>query len=245
MWKVVTSSNLNPLLKLFFYSPILTNNNLLLKIYCENIIVISQIGFFILYIISLFSLFISPICFCFFFLFFFLRYLLHTRCISIPTPFFSFFSLIQVSSTPTFFSKKVSSTLSLFFSSSLSLWFFFSTRCPYISIPLLLFVLSLSCVAFILQRSLFFFFFFFFNLIPEGIMDKVFFISFPLKLFLPIWGDEICEPGRENFLPGFPLSLFSSLSQTVENTVFHSVFRSMFSIPPKITPTKHSVSSKS
>ena len=72
MWKVVTSSNLNPLLKLFFYSPILTNNNLLLKIYCENIIVISQIGFFILYIISLFSLFISPICFCFFFLFFFL-----------------------------------------------------------------------------------------------------------------------------------------------------------------------------
>ena len=37
MWKVVTSSNLNPLLKLFFYSPILTNNNLLLKIYCENV----------------------------------------------------------------------------------------------------------------------------------------------------------------------------------------------------------------
>ena len=39
MWKVVTSSNLNPLLKLFFYSPILANNNLLLKIYCENIVV--------------------------------------------------------------------------------------------------------------------------------------------------------------------------------------------------------------
>ena len=39
MWKVVTSSNLNPPLKLFFYSPILTNNNLLLKIYCENIVV--------------------------------------------------------------------------------------------------------------------------------------------------------------------------------------------------------------
>ena len=33
MSKVVTSSNLNPLLKLFFYSPLLTNNNLLLKIY--------------------------------------------------------------------------------------------------------------------------------------------------------------------------------------------------------------------
>ena len=40
MWKVVTSSNLNPSLKLFFYSPILANNNLLLKIYCENIVVV-------------------------------------------------------------------------------------------------------------------------------------------------------------------------------------------------------------
>ena len=39
MWKVVTSFNLNTLLKLFFYSPILTNNNLLLKIYYENIVV--------------------------------------------------------------------------------------------------------------------------------------------------------------------------------------------------------------
>ena len=71
----------------------------------------------------------------------------------------------------------------------------------------------------------------------EGICVKVLFISFPLRLFLLIWGDEICGPERENFLPGF-----SSLSQTVENTVFHSVFHSMFSIPPKITTTKHSVS---
>ena len=39
MWKVVTNSNLNSPLKLFFFSPILTNNNLLLKIYCENIVV--------------------------------------------------------------------------------------------------------------------------------------------------------------------------------------------------------------
>ena len=162
MWKVVTSSNLNPLLKLFFYSPILTNNNLLLKIYCENIIVISQIGFFILYIISLFSLFISPICFCFFFLFFFLRYLLHTRCISIPTPFFFFFSLIQVSSTPTFFSKKVSSTLSLFFSSSLSLWFFF-----FYTLSLYLYPPSFICFVSVMRSfhspalSLFFLFLFF------------------------------------------------------------------------------------
>ena len=40
MQKVVTSSNLNPPLKLVFYSPILTNKNLLLKIYCENIVVV-------------------------------------------------------------------------------------------------------------------------------------------------------------------------------------------------------------
>ena len=39
MWKVVTSFNLNLPLKLFFYSSILANNNLLLKIYCENIVV--------------------------------------------------------------------------------------------------------------------------------------------------------------------------------------------------------------
>ena len=39
MWKVVTSSNLNRPVKLFFYSLILANNNLLLKVYCENIVV--------------------------------------------------------------------------------------------------------------------------------------------------------------------------------------------------------------
>ena len=39
MWKVVTNYNLNSPLKLFFYLPVLTNNNLLLKIYCENIVV--------------------------------------------------------------------------------------------------------------------------------------------------------------------------------------------------------------
>ena len=33
------SSNLNLSLKLFFYSSILANNNLLLKIYCKNIVV--------------------------------------------------------------------------------------------------------------------------------------------------------------------------------------------------------------
>ena len=38
MRKVITNYNLNPLLKLFFYSSILANNNILLKIYYENII---------------------------------------------------------------------------------------------------------------------------------------------------------------------------------------------------------------
>ena len=38
MQKVVTNSNLKSLLKLFFFSPILTKKNLLLKIFCENIV---------------------------------------------------------------------------------------------------------------------------------------------------------------------------------------------------------------
>ena len=65
MWKVVTNSNSNPLFKLFFYSPISTNNNLSLKIYCENImkiLYVTQFWFLIPYIIFL----------SFFFLFFFL-----------------------------------------------------------------------------------------------------------------------------------------------------------------------------
>ena len=56
MWKVVTSSNLNPPLKLFFYLPILANNNLiLLKIYCKNIMAAflnCHFLFFILFFLS-------------------------------------------------------------------------------------------------------------------------------------------------------------------------------------------------
>ena len=54
MWKVVTSSNLNPPLKLFFYSPILANNNLLLKIYCENIMVVFLNCLFLFFFILFF-----------------------------------------------------------------------------------------------------------------------------------------------------------------------------------------------
>ena len=91
MWKVVTSSNLNPPLKLFFYSPILTNNNLLLKIYCKNIVKILcqyfsiRIFYFLFYFSSFHFSFIQTHFFSFFSFFFFL-----------------FFSSIQVSSTPSF-----------------------------------------------------------------------------------------------------------------------------------------------
>ena len=75
MWKIFTSSNLNPLLKLFFYSLILTNNNLLLKIYCENIVIVFfNYDFF------------------FFILFFFLPFHFHPRFISFFLFSFSCFS---------------------------------------------------------------------------------------------------------------------------------------------------------
>ena len=70
MWKVVTSSNLNLPLKLFFYSPILTNDNLLLKIYCENIVVTFLNQEFLFFILFLLSHFISSIRFSFLFLLF-------------------------------------------------------------------------------------------------------------------------------------------------------------------------------
>ena len=69
MWKVVTSSNLNSLLKLFFYSLILANNNLLLKIYCKNIVVA--------FLNCIFHFFLSIIRFLFFFFFFFLFFSLN------------------------------------------------------------------------------------------------------------------------------------------------------------------------
>ena len=87
MWKIVTSSNLNPLLKLYFYSPILANNNMLLKIYCENVIVeFLNCPFFFLYIIFPFFLSIIHT----FLLFFLLIFLHHTRIHYIPilSPFF-------------------------------------------------------------------------------------------------------------------------------------------------------------
>ena len=43
-WQVVTDSNLKSLRKLLFYLTVIANNNLLFKIYCENVV---ELAFFI------------------------------------------------------------------------------------------------------------------------------------------------------------------------------------------------------
>ena len=81
----------NLLLKLFFYSPILANNNLLLKIYCENIMVTflnCHFLFFILFFLSFihtffFSLVFSPLH-------------MHTHSYFYPPLFFYFFFLYLI-----------------------------------------------------------------------------------------------------------------------------------------------------
>ena len=111
MQKVVISSNLNPPLKLFFYSPILTNNNLLLKIYCENVVLIFlnyDFLFFILFLISLIS-FHPYVCF----FFFFPPYTFILISLS-PPSFLSF--------SPSF--KKCSHSPFFFFSPALALYLF-------------------------------------------------------------------------------------------------------------------------
>ena len=75
----------------------------------------------------------------------------------------------------------------------------------------------------------------------EGITIKLHWGSFLSLLFIPIWEEKIFGPGRKNFLPDFPLHLFSSHSQTEENSIFHSIFLLTFSILPKFHPTKHNV----
>ena len=95
MQKVVTS-NLNPLLKLFFYLPILTNNNLLFKIYCENIVVVFFNQDFLFFILFFFLSFpFHP--YTFHFLFSFSCFSPLHKCpvstpISIPPSFIFFFS---------------------------------------------------------------------------------------------------------------------------------------------------------
>ena len=111
MWKIVISSNLNPLLKLYFYSPILTNNNMLLKIYCENIVVeFLNCHFFFFYILFFLSFFLSII-----HTFFFSSWFFSTTHVYPYIPFLSLFFLhFPLSRT----------SLSLSFSISLSTFFF-------------------------------------------------------------------------------------------------------------------------
>ena len=118
MWKVITNSNLNPPLKLFFYLPILTNTNLLLKIYCENIVVTflnQDFLFIILFLLSQPSFY--PFVF-FFFPFFFSS--THVVLISIPLLLFSVFLIHEScrhsssSHSLFFFSGTLSLSLSLF-----------------------------------------------------------------------------------------------------------------------------------
>ena len=119
MRKIVTSSNLNPLLKLYFYLPILANNNILFKIYCENIVVQFlnyHFFFFILFFISFFLFYHPYVSLFFFFLFFFLLIFLHHTCIPIyPIPSLFVFSTFHFPKPP-----------SLFLSPVLFLNFFFS-----------------------------------------------------------------------------------------------------------------------
>ena len=77
--------------------------------------------------------------------------------------------------------------------------------------------------------------------IGESICVKVLWQHFSLLLFLLIWEDQNCGPGRENFLPGFLSFPFSFPNQTVKNNIFHPIFLSLFSILPVFTPTKHTL----
>ena len=120
MWKVITSSNLNSPLKLFFYSPILTNNNLLLKIYCENIMVTFlnyNFLFIILFLLSQPSF--HPYIF---FSFFFSS--THVVLISIPLLLFSLSSSFKNAALNCHSRTQLSFSL-FFFSLVLSLYFFF------------------------------------------------------------------------------------------------------------------------
>ena len=97
--KIDIDFNLNVLLKLFFslskilifFSPILANNNLPLKIYCESIVKILWYHFPFLFFFLFFpSFFILHTCTAFLFSFFFL---LHTRTLTLF--FFYFFPFLQ------------------------------------------------------------------------------------------------------------------------------------------------------
>ena len=75
----------------------------------------------------------------------------------------------------------------------------------------------------------------------QGICVKVLSHHFSLYIFLLIWEDKKCGPGRENFFLGFLSSPFSFSNQIVENNIFHHIFLILVSILLVFTPTKHSL----
>ena len=152
MWKVVTNSNLNPPLKLFFYSPILINNNMFLKIYCKNIVVTFinyDFLFIMLFLLSQPSFHQYVFLFVSFFFFFSST---HVVLISIPLLLFSlsFKNVPGAAFILDFFSPALS--LSFFFyltpalSFSLSLFFFSSTLSLSLSLSLSLFLIYLFII---------------------------------------------------------------------------------------------------
>ena len=108
MWKVVTSSNLNPPLKLFFYLPILINSNLLFKIYYKNIVVVFFNYDFLFFILFFFlSFHFHPYTFHFFFSFFFFLFFSSTQVSNLYPPFFYFlFHLKKIPTTSPFTSHQ-------------------------------------------------------------------------------------------------------------------------------------------
>ena len=138
--------------KLFFFSPILTNNNLSLKIYCENIVIVFlnfNFSFFILFFPYFFTFFSSIFPFLFFFSFFSPPHTYPSNYFfSFFFPFLSPFSLPEHSRTfhfcfffPSFpFSLTTSSRMfHIFFSyhflQNVPLFFFFFLISPF-SLPL-------------------------------------------------------------------------------------------------------------
>ena len=101
MIKIDTNFNLNVLLKLFFslskkiifFSPILANNNLPLKIYCENIVIAFPSFFSFFPPLFLSSTHVPH--------FFFSFFLLHTHTLTLSSSFFSLLSSLCL-----IFSKK-------------------------------------------------------------------------------------------------------------------------------------------
>ena len=175
---------------------------MLLKIYCENIIVTFlkyDILFFILFLFSLFSF--HPYVF-----FFSLCYLLHTHCISIPPPSFPFSPSFKSPALLPSSVKKFSSTFSFFLQFALSgfFFFFFHTLSLYLYPPSFICFVSLmrNCHSPALALSLFLFSFFFL-LNSRGHYGQSLLHQFSTQAFPPDLGRQNLWARERKFSPGF------------------------------------------